>query len=344
MDRFVSYASPLLVLLPIRWRQRWLSQYEPRWARAAVLSGAAQFVVGLLLLLNWYLRCIATCYGKMNNVIVETNQSPPGLSAENLSFGMGLISLSVFALDPRSWLIAGFCIEGFIRLLVAFIHDEAWGLAPLALIDRALVWRQRRRDEARVPRVIDQLLVGDENRDGYALLVLSCREKPGWRYPLTIEYDGRFYQIIDKAPENGTPARPHAYRLRLVPTGEAFRNPERFDPTAVLSSATPSESPLREAFRSMLPRRRPPLVADKLSALRDSGGVRVSSCRPKPDWRPGRLIQIDDVFYRVESVARERSGPRPYIFDLTQLEAGVPGRNVIRYQPDRPPILRDDET
>jgi len=77
-----------------------------------------------------------------------------------------------------------------------------------------------------------------------------------------------------------------------------------------------------------------PVVADEVQYSSDTSGeiMSISSSRPKSGWELPRIIRCKDVYYRLE-VASERSGPRPFLYLLRRLPAGVPGRTVITYDP-----------
>lgn len=75
-----------------------------------------------------------------------------------------------------------------------------------------------------------------------------------------------------------------------------------------------------------------PELPDELreSAEGADSNLEIHSSHPKPEWTPPRVIRIDSVYYRLESVG-ESKRPRPFIYRLRRLAAGVPGRNVILY-------------
>lgn len=76
-----------------------------------------------------------------------------------------------------------------------------------------------------------------------------------------------------------------------------------------------------------------PDVADELIASDDAGSLlEIHSSRPKPGWVPPRVIRVADAYYRLEATAHGRA-PRPFIFYLRRLSAGVPGRTVLLYEP-----------
>lgn len=79
-----------------------------------------------------------------------------------------------------------------------------------------------------------------------------------------------------------------------------------------------------------------PLVPDKVSLVKVSTGetLEICSCRMKPDWELGCLVCYQEQYYRiVEFTERRSQWPRPFVFSLLRLPAGVPGRTVIAYCP-----------
>lgn len=77
-----------------------------------------------------------------------------------------------------------------------------------------------------------------------------------------------------------------------------------------------------------------PVLPDEVVPAKDASGdlLSVRSSRPKSGWDPPRVVFSDNVYYRLERVS-EQPGPRPYIYFLRRLPAGVPGRSVIHYSP-----------
>jgi len=65
--------------------------------------------------------------------------------------------------------------------------------------------------------------------------------------------------------------------------------------------------------------------------------LEIRAWRAKPDWNPPRVVRYEDRYYRLEDYARG-SGPRPFVYRLRRLAAGVPGRKVLVYSPDEAPI------
>jgi hypothetical protein len=75
-------------------------------------------------------------------------------------------------------------------------------------------------------------------------------------------------------------------------------------------------------------------LPDELLELTDGGDaiLEIHSSRQKAEWTPPRVVRVGVVYYRLEA-ASEGSRPRPFIYRLHRLAAGVPGRNVLLYQP-----------
>ena len=63
--------------------------------------------------------------------------------------------------------------------------------------------------------------------------------------------------------------------------------------------------------------------------------LEIRASHAKNEWTPPRVVRVDGVYYRLESVA-EGQRPRPFIYRLRRLAAGVPGRNVILYNSPDP--------
>jgi hypothetical protein len=80
----------------------------------------------------------------------------------------------------------------------------------------------------------------------------------------------------------------------------------------------------------------PPLVPDQVTNNISRAGwfLKIESCRLQRGWDVGRLLLYKDQYYRIDSFSHE-SGPRPYVFLLRSVSAGVRSRSVILYSPER---------
>jgi hypothetical protein len=81
-------------------------------------------------------------------------------------------------------------------------------------------------------------------------------------------------------------------------------------------------------------------VPDELRLRKDGDDefLEIRTWRAQPDWLPPRIVRYEDGYYRLEECSRE-SGARPFVYKLRRLLAGVPGRSVLTYSPDKAPIL-----
>jgi len=104
-----------------------------------------------------------------------------------------------------------------------------------------------------------------------------------------------------------------------------------------------SQSHLASGIRAVRQRARMaalPLVPDELrfTAASPDEILEIRSCRAKPDWTPPRVVRYEDRYYQLRECSQGTS-PRPFIYTLRRLSAGVPGRNVLIYSPEQPPVL-----
>jgi len=100
------------------------------------------------------------------------------------------------------------------------------------------------------------------------------------------------------------------------------------------SSLRSNASSLSGAIRERVIVARTSEVQDELS-YRKSGTdefLEICASRRKEDWNPPRVVRFEENYYRLES-ASVGSGPRPFLYTLRRLSAGVPGRSVLLYAP-----------
>jgi hypothetical protein len=128
-------------------------------------------------------------------------------------------------------MICYFGLEGAVRMLSGLVTDETPGTLPLVLADRA--WCFARHGEWRTkPRLVrDEVQV---QRESGELRIASCRPKDHWKYPLTIRYQGEFFQVQSEEDAVKGRERPHVYLLRRLPANEIIRGLEEYDPGNVL--------------------------------------------------------------------------------------------------------------
>lgn len=115
--------------------------------------------------------------------------------------------------------------------------------------------------------------------------------------------------------------------------------------TEVQSAGSSSQSHLASflhAFRERISTATLSLVPDELR-LRQNGSAEVleiRSCRAKADWIPPRVVRHEDRYYQLEA-STPGTAPRPFVYVLRRLSAGVPGRSVLIYSPEQTPVLAD---
>lgn len=96
-----------------------------------------------------------------------------------------------------------------------------------------------------------------------------------------------------------------------------------------------STSSQTRTFRDRMLSSMAPELPDELRFAKDEDGetLVIRASRMKPDWIAPRVVRFEDTYYRLESSSRGMV-PRPFVYVLRRLSAGVPGRNVLVYQPE----------
>jgi hypothetical protein len=220
---FATYLlGPIFALLPRPWREKLFRTTPNRLARVATLSGIIEAVLGLVGLVVWYSIYVTLARGAISH-------SPEGGGATER---MGLFAYIWFWLNPVTWLVAYFGLEGVARLLAALSTGESYGTLPLFLIERLCRVATRRPQKPAPPLVCDEITTGDSACD---MKIASCRAKTGWKHPFTIRYAGAYFQVV-AGIDLGAGPRPHVYSLRRLPPGEIARGLEEYHPEDVLSA------------------------------------------------------------------------------------------------------------
>lgn len=207
--------GPALALLPERWRTARFGELGVDWPRAAAVSALIEGFGALALLAVWYSIFVT----KFGGAIAERG-------------GNGFVGLFLVALHPLTWVICYFGCEGAVRFLAAVATGESYGTLPLALI----AWGVERAHQRRQGRIVaDEVMI---RTTGHDLQVASCRAKEHWKYPLTICYQGEFYQVVS---EEVLPQRlhPYIYFLRRLPANETIKGLERYDPARAFEDESP---------------------------------------------------------------------------------------------------------
>ena len=208
----------VLALLPERWRAARFGKLGVDWPRATAVSALLEGFVATALLLVWY-SVFVTQYGG---------------AIERAGGGdySGFVALCLLALHPLTWVICYFGCEGAVRFVAAVATGESYGTLPLALI----AWGMERAEgKRRRAPLADEVTIRTSE---YDLQVASCRAKQHWKYPLTIRYQEKFYQVMSgEVLRQGL--RPYVYFLRRLPANETIKGLELYDPASVLAEETP---------------------------------------------------------------------------------------------------------
>lgn len=59
--------------------------------------------------------------------------------------------------------------------------------------------------------------------------------------------------------------------------------------------------------------------------------LEIHASHPKAEWNPPRVVRMGDAYFRLEHAVQGKT-PRPFIYRLRRLAAGVPGRTVLVYE------------
>jgi stage V sporulation protein SpoVS len=104
-----------------------------------------------------------------------------------------------------------------------------------------------------------------------------------------------------------------------------------------------------DAIRERAMIARTPLVSDEVHFRRSQSEefLEIRACRRKDGWIPPRIVRYDAEYYRLEADSRGPA-PRPFVYTLRKLSAGVFGRNVLLYayfftRPRMPPFGTPDD-
>lgn len=212
--------GPIATFLPRRWREKVFQTTPNRLARATILSGILEAALTLVALVVWY-----SIYVTLASRAISSSRG-----AADASERVGLFAYIWFWLNPITWLVAYFGLEGVVRSTAALSTGESYGTLPLFLIE--LLGRKFVRSAPPIlPLVCDEITTGDATCD---MKVTSCRAKAEWKYPFTIRYEGAYFQVVADIHLGAGP-RPYVYSLRRLPPGEVARGLKEYRPSDVLS-------------------------------------------------------------------------------------------------------------
>jgi hypothetical protein len=232
-------AGPVLALLPARWRRLLPDQIDVNWQRAGTLSGMYELIAAVVAFGYWYMREVPTRIGQIIDATAD-GRIPVGMDDRQVNGA----ALTLFYLNPLTWLLLYFFFEGAARLCGAAFTENLLGTFPLYLAERFVAWvknpkearvgetiaetaksilasvRERAIEAARkdVPDELNYAKSGEEEW----LEIRASRRKPDWFEPKTVRVGDLYYRLEESATINGP--RPFQYRLRRLPAGVPGRS------------------------------------------------------------------------------------------------------------------------
>ncbi len=226
--------GPVLALLPARSRRRLSDQVDVDWQRAGTLSGVYEFIGAVVALGYWYMAEVPRRIGQIVDATAD-GRVPVGISEHQIHGA----SLTLFYLNPLTWLLFYFFFEGAVRLCGAALTENVLGTLPLYLVERLTFW-VRHPKEAHVGKTVSETAksiadsvreramvaarkeVPDELRYSKSaqeewLEIRASRRKQDWIEPKTVRVADQYYRLEESWV--GKPPRPFRYRLRRLPAG-----------------------------------------------------------------------------------------------------------------------------
>ena len=166
--------------------------------------------------------------GSIHFLVTRAHQLKPLEQAnEGTQLYFSGILILEYLLRPFSMFLLYCAGEGFIRWLAAWSTEEVLPSLPLNLASLIQEWFRKRRRERELSPVLPDVLEPLQGGE-YALRILSCRAKEGWRESVTIAIHGELYELAKL--NAGTPTHPFEYLLRKQPPGCIIRGMYRYEP------------------------------------------------------------------------------------------------------------------
>jgi hypothetical protein len=239
-DLLATYVmGPVLALLPKRWRQRLPMIGNVRWERAGTLSGMLEMLASIVGLGYWYLSAMPEMFR------IAFNAATTGNGGDSVTeFHIRGAAWILFTLQPLTWLLLYFFVEGAVRLCGAAFAENVVGTLPLAMVDYVLVRRVRKGEArpvenmagggetfvgsvrewmmvSRLPEMPDELRRTNEGAEEL-LEIWASRRKEEWVAPRVVRVDEVYYRLEESWVTSGE--RPFRYRLRRLAAGVPGRS------------------------------------------------------------------------------------------------------------------------
>jgi len=219
------FAGLVGTFLPAGLRPAWLRDHLEDLRTPAILTGLVQMAACLVTLFLRYMPFVHSQFAAVNERAMSGAAEKSG---ETAVMGLGVVVLVAYILQPISLALFYFALEGAVRAIAAFIHNEPIGTLPLYLL---LLLGRKAQKEAREyqlgPRVVDKVLPAPDGETGYDLVIASCRGKD-WNPSLTIVYQEQLYELARSFEGDGP--RKFVYLLRKAPRSKLVRGLHHYDP------------------------------------------------------------------------------------------------------------------
>jgi len=212
----------LLSFCPAKVRQAWRPSSHLTVLHAAVLSGAAQFLLMAVVLIAQF----------KHYFIARSQQMAPHMGGMN-STGEAVVTVLVvleFLLHPLSFFLLYVALEGAIRFVGSLVTAE---IVPSLLV--FLVFKLSDSTSRSISRRRQGPPMADtmEHLPDRRIRIASARPMPGWNSSITIGIDGQWFEV--EREERAQPPRPYVYFLRPAPPGKILRGYQEY-PAATLET------------------------------------------------------------------------------------------------------------
>jgi len=209
----------LLSFCPAKVRQAWRPSSQLTVLRAAMCSGAAQFLLVTLVLIAQF----------KSYFIARSHQIAPHMDGVN-STGEAVVTALIlleFLFQPLSFFLLYLALEGAVRFLGSLVTDE---IVPSLLVflffkitDSTSRSVRRRRQGPSVTDAVEWLPKG-------RIRIASASAKTGLNSSITIGIDGTWFEI--EREEHGQPPRSYRYVLRPASPGKILRGYQEYEAVA----------------------------------------------------------------------------------------------------------------
>lgn len=222
-------------LIPVRYRKRFIPDYDDHTVTGATISGFIQSIGILILIMVRFIMLINERAALAHQQIFS--QTPDKTVAVG-GHGAGLILYIEYMTQPLTLVLWYFAFEGAIRLYAAVVGREILPTLPLQAIAWLHGYGQKKKHDAWLgPLIIDEVKSGDGKQ--FDLEIRSCRPRE-WTALHTISYEDVMYEVAQS--EQAEPPRRFVYRLRKAPAHKLVRGLHYYRPDELMESlSTPKE-------------------------------------------------------------------------------------------------------